>query len=484
MFATPLALMFVLAQIGTVPVPAAGDPAPPPIVADGDGRAQPAVTALVRSFADLDVGTAIRCTADDRMWGANDADELLNAASGTKLLTTAAALHQLAPDTRWPTVAYGARAGDAVNGDLVIVANGDPWLDADALDRLAVAIRKAGIKSVSGDLVADTSRFDGPLLPPAYDQKATDAAYRPAVAALGISFGAMAVSVRPGKAIGDPVRVSTTPTVPSIVVDNSARTVEGKAQTALTIDARPGKDGKTRILVGGTLGVKAQALGTKRRVESPAHVALDVLAAALKKRGVSIRGAVRVATDRPAHGAELARIESRPLAEIVHEINTFSNNYMAETLFAHLGEQDGDHAQWARAAKAVAQALAELHLPAGGYRIVNGSGLYDGTHVSPRAMAALLDAMADGAGPAEVAFRDSLAIAGKTGTLKGRLKKLAGKVIGKTGTLDDALSLSGYVTAKSGCRLAFSVIVNGPIGDRAGKVQVAIDGLVSALAEL
>lgn len=482
MFATPLALMFVLAY-APAPLGAALTSRP----ADVPGPASDAVSAFVAtpSLGGLDVGATVRCTADDRIWGAANADALLNPASGAKLLTTAAALEHLALDTHWPTVVHGQREGDKVAGDLVIVGNGDPWLDAAALGRLAKAVAKAGVKIVTGDLVADVSRFDGLLLPPAYDQKKTDDGYRPAIGALGVGFGTLAVSVRPGKKVGDPVRVSTTPSVPSIAIEVGAKTVEGKATTNLTIDIAAGKNGKTRVIVAGELGAKAPPQGAKKRVESPPAVALDVFAAALKKAGVRIAGAVRVATDRPPHGPEIARVEGRALSEIVHEINTFSNNYMAETVFAHLGEEGGDHAAWDRAARVVSDVLAtELHLPSTGFRIVNGSGLYDATHVSTRTMAALLDAMAADATPAGAAFRDSLAIAGKTGTLRGRLKKVGGDITGKTGTLDDASSLSGYVTAKSGCRLAFSIIVNGPIGDKVPKVHAAIDGLVAALAEL
>jgi D-alanyl-D-alanine carboxypeptidase/D-alanyl-D-alanine-endopeptidase (penicillin-binding protein 4) len=60
-------------------------------------------------------------------------------------------------------------------------------------------------------------------------------------------------------------------------------------------------------------------------------------------------------------------------------------------------------------------------------------------------------------------FRRSLAVAGVDGTLKTRMRgtAAAGNVRAKTGTLNVASSLSGYVTTASGHTLTFSLLMNG-----------------------
>ena len=93
-----------------------------------------------------------------------------------------------------------------------------------------------------------------------------------------------------------------------------------------------------------------------------------------------------------------------------------------------------------------------------GFEYRNGSGLYDGGRFSPRQVVKLLvhmDSSAD-----REAFRNSLAVAGRPGTLEHRLTKYAMKVIGKTGTLNQASALSGYARSRSGRLLAFSVLMN------------------------
>jgi D-alanyl-D-alanine carboxypeptidase/D-alanyl-D-alanine-endopeptidase (penicillin-binding protein 4) len=49
---------------------------------------------------------------------------------------------------------------------------------------------------------------------------------------------------------------------------------------------------------------------------------------------------------------------------------------------------------------------------------------------------------------------------GNEGTLAGLYKGLEGKIFGKTGTLQGVVALSGYLQAKSGRQLVFSVLVN------------------------
>jgi D-alanyl-D-alanine carboxypeptidase/D-alanyl-D-alanine-endopeptidase (penicillin-binding protein 4) len=79
------------------------------------------------------------------------------------------------------------------------------------------------------------------------------------------------------------------------------------------------------------------------------------------------------------------------------------------------------------------------------------------------------------------ALLSSLPVAGRSGTLVGRLTSAAteGNVRAKTGTIIPGRALSGYFTTAGGRDAVFSVVVN---GDRPAPAQSAIDALVTAVA--
>jgi D-alanyl-D-alanine carboxypeptidase/D-alanyl-D-alanine-endopeptidase (penicillin-binding protein 4) len=85
--------------------------------------------------------------------------------------------------------------------------------------------------------------------------------------------------------------------------------------------------------------------------------------------------------------------------------------------------------------------------------------------------------------PWGAAWRETLPVAAVDGTLAGRFKNspLAGHLWAKTGTLSEANTLSGYLTAASGKTLAFSIMVNGHRPDSDAEYQ-AIDRIAEAIA--
>ena len=94
-------------------------------------------------------------------------------------------------------------------------------------------------------------------------------------------------------------------------------------------------------------------------------------------------------------------------------------------------------------------------------QVVDGSGLSRGDHTSPRSVVRLLAGMAR-SGPTANAFRGSLAVACRSGTLASRMcgTPASGRCRAKTGTLSNVSALSGYCTLPSGRTIAFSFLMN------------------------
>jgi D-alanyl-D-alanine carboxypeptidase/D-alanyl-D-alanine-endopeptidase (penicillin-binding protein 4) len=112
--------------------------------------------------------------------------------STTKLLTAAAALRRLGPDTPLATTAVATGPVDAagvLQGDLVLRGGGDPLLGDAQLNALADGI--AGVREITGSVVGDESLFDTVRTGPSGDG-AFDAELGGTLSALAYQRGAQA----------------------------------------------------------------------------------------------------------------------------------------------------------------------------------------------------------------------------------------------------------------------------------------------------
>jgi len=137
-------------------------------------------------------------------------------------------------------------------------------------------------------------------------------------------------------------------------------------------------------------------------------------------------------------------------------MNRDSDNFTAEMLLKHLGTLDGGVGTSARGAAVVLSEMRAALIPTAGIRLVDGSGLSSLDRMTAATLAAVIRAGLENPQIRD-AFVGSLAVAGQSGTLRGRLPGLAGVVRGKTGTTDLACSLSGLVKDS----IVFAVLQNG-----------------------
>ena len=155
---------------------------------------------------------------------------------------------------------------------------------------------------------------------------------------------------------------------------------------------------------------------------------------------------------------ELGSIRSPVLAEIAEATNVYSNNFLAEMLMKNLGARFRRHGSTAAGARVV-EAFSQNH--GSGVNATDGSGLTRSNRAAPAAVARLLDNMRTLRGAK--AFVDSLAVAGREGTLADRMEgtPAAGRCHAKTGTITGVSALSGYCFNRSGKKMVFSILMNG-----------------------
>ena len=211
---------------------------------------------------------------------------------------------------------------------------------------------------------------------------------------------------------------------------------------------------------------------------SPARNAGNELIAELKERGVRVTGGVKVdgVPDRLFVNEPVGTVISPSARALANQTNTPSDNFYAEMLLKRIGAGPNKQGTTARGAS---RTEAFARKAGSGVNLVNGSGLARSNTSSPKNVAALLTHMRKDDSE-KAAFYDSLAIAGKTGTLSARMRNTAaeGRCHAKTGTIDGVSALSGYCRAGAG-QVAFSILMNNVSIDAARRAQ---DAMAAAIA--
>jgi D-alanyl-D-alanine carboxypeptidase/D-alanyl-D-alanine-endopeptidase (penicillin-binding protein 4) len=188
----------------------------------------------------------------------------------------------------------------------------------------------------------------------------------------------------------------------------------------------------------------------------------------LKAHGVAATYAGRA---RAGAGATvLASSAGFRLDTIVGQMLLDSDNEHAEALHKLAGLRLGSGTTWAGAQKAQRALMASRGLPV--TALHDGSGLSRADRLTSVQLARIVDAAFDARNRTTLApLRSTSAMptAGKTGTLKAKYGRFAtasascavGKVFAKTGSLTDAVSLSGWTVGQDGRIKAFAFVVNG-----------------------
>jgi len=376
---------------------------------------------------------------------------------------------------------------------LLLVPAPASWaLDATALrgslDRAVTAARAAHVSALAVDLTTGATLYergaDTPRIPASVQKLFTTAA---ALRRYGAG-GRLATTVvldgavdETGRLDGDLVLVGGgDPTLDRSgiarlarqVRDSGVRRVSGSvlADDSWLDEQRggPRTGGAYDADMGGVLGALTVNRGWSARPGGPALAAARRLARSLRGRGVRVTG--RTTTGRaPQATAPLAAVRSPTMDRLTRAINVPSDNFAAEVLLKDLGAAFGRRGSTKEGVAVVGRTMGALGVER--RRIADGSGLSRANRVSARQIVALLSGMRS-TEQAE-AFENSLAVAGRTGTLRNRLRGTVadGACRGKTGTLNAVSSLAGLCSTRDGHTIGFAFLMNGVTIWRAHRQQ-------------
>jgi len=405
------------------------------------------------------------------------ADRALNPASVMKLVTTYAGLDLLGPAYVWNTEVYGSVAPvqDVLDGDLIIKGNGDPKLTIENFWLLLRSLRARGVRDIRGDLVLDRSLFSAADYDPARFDEQPTRPYNTGPDALLINFKAIAVYFVP-EPEARRVRLVIEPPLPAVQVTNNLTLTDGACGDWLgrmKADALTSAD-TARVVFSGSYARDCGERARSYSVLGHRQYAGALFTLLWRELGGTFSGTVRDG-ETPPMARLLASTRSQALAEVVRDINKYSNNVMARQLFLSVGiVGNGRPGTMDKSNNIIKQWLKGRGLDFPELVMENGSGLSRIERISARNLGRmLLDAYSSPAMPDLMA---SLPLAAVDGTMRKRLSgaDIAGQAHIKTGSLTGVRSIGGYVLDRRGRRVAVVFIVNHANAHNALPVQDAL----------
>jgi D-alanyl-D-alanine carboxypeptidase/D-alanyl-D-alanine-endopeptidase (penicillin-binding protein 4) len=399
---------------------------------------------------------------------AHRVDVPVNPASIAKLATTFAALDLLGPTFTWTTPVYfdGPVRQGVLQGNLVIRGQGDPKLVIERLWLLLRRVRALGVHTIAGDIVLDRSAF---ALPP-HDPAAFDGQplrpYNASPDALLVNFKAVALTFTPD---GGQARVRAEPALAGVQWPAGVA-LSGEACgdwiTALGADFR----NPARVRFTGSFPRACGEQVWQLAFPDAAGYAARAVAEVWREVGGHLGGEVRDGTV-PAGLKPAFEFASPPLAEVIRDINKFSNNVMAQQLFLTLSLQQRGTGSF-EGSREVLRAWWRERLGGEPPVTENGSGLSRGESMTARQLGQLLQAA--WTSPLMPDLVASLPALGLDGTLR-RQRQNVGLAHLKTGSLSEVSGVAGYVHGPQGRRYLIVAIAN---HRRAGAVRPAVQALV------
>lgn len=392
---------------------------------------------------------------------AHQSDIPLNPASNMKLLTSYAALKLLGPQYRWKTEVHadGKIINGVLYGDLIFKGYGDPNFTQADLWQLLHTLRQQGIKEIKGNILIDQSYFASAFTDAGKFDSEPLRAYNATANAFIINNKTTSFRF---ESEADHITVQQQPDLTELKVVNNLKLVIGQCtnwRNDLRYDVSREHE-ITSVIFNGSFPVNCKDKYLELLALSESDYHLFLFRKLWTEAGGLFSGKLFISS-LPAQAFKLAQHESKPLSQLLPEINKWSNNLMAKQLLLTIGaEKNGLPATELSAAQAVKNWLISEGLHFDELVLENGSGLSRIERISAAHLGHLLTQAFYS--PAMPELMASLPILGVDGTMQRRLKEslAAGQGHLKTGSVKDVYSVAGYMLGKNGQRYVVVFMVN------------------------
>lgn len=410
-------------------------------------------------LANEDVGYLLFDTADGRAIEEHRADEARVPASTTKVMTTIAALKILGEDYHFQTsLLIGGEVVEGVlHGNVYLRGGGDPTLTTDDLRNLASALADIGITSITGSFI-----FDDTLLTRTeqIDHKISmTAPYNPGLSALSVNYNRIQLhwEAKPQRGSAAPGAYSYAKggTIPLEAITLGRQAEEFDTNIAFLHEAtNHGGPRLDRWLLSPKLPPQGW-IGLPVRLD-PGRITAVLFRTLCKQKGVELP--LPEAAIVPADARLLATHWSESLPEIVSNVLRFSNNLAAELIGLTASRKLSTHPLSLQESAATLTNWYLRQLPDTswqGFHCANHSGLSSATRMTPRQLAAIL--RVGWSLPVRESTFPQLLWPPMWERVRNDPEHIA--VRAKSGTMNYADGLAGFLTTKQGRHLGFVVLI-------------------------
>jgi serine-type D-Ala-D-Ala carboxypeptidase/endopeptidase (penicillin-binding protein 4) len=424
---------------------------------------------------------------------AHNSDASMQTASTMKLATTLVGLERLGPTYRGRTelVSSAKVVNGVLEGDLALRGLGDANLDWRAFESMLEMLRNQGVEEIRGNLIIDRHFFQPPRLDigvPPFDET-PEFRYNVIPDALLLNMNLGSFDLTSDATV---MSIRMTPALDGVTVIGKMALIEATCSKwedgwkSPTITKR--NDASVVIELNGTFP-KNCAANTELNLLDRSDFTDRLFRSLWRGLGGKFSAAVNeyafVDPRVDANSRVLATHRSRPMGEVVRDINKTSDNTLARLLYLTLGTlptTDSNLNSIMRGEQEIRAWFKRNAINDEGLVLDNGSGLSRTERMTPAQMTALLTIGSRSNWAPE--FIASLPIAALDGTMRRRLREspAAQRARLKTGTLKNVVAVAGYVPDGTNELCVAVAFINHPLAT--SKVaQPILDALIDWVAQ-